>query len=157
MQLFSSIHTISLWVNNLAVHPASSLCFGKAISMVTPALMVTPPCQMACNQGSQSVEKYRSARLVEAAHCITQLRTPGNLIGWGREWYHRETGKRVPHVLSRARVDNARRQTGRLAERVGTYSSMMENKDFVCHRRDHINQNKQPQTDSHTLVFCPTG
>lgn len=48
-------------------------------------------------------------------------------------------------MLSRARVDNARRQTGRLAERVGTYSSMMENKDFVCYRRDHINQNR-PQT-----------
>lgn len=38
MQLFSSIHTISLRVNNLAAHPASFLCFGKAVSMVTPAV-----------------------------------------------------------------------------------------------------------------------
>lgn len=29
-------------------------------------------------------------------------------------------------------------------------SSMMENKGFVCHRRDRINQNKQPRTDCHT-------
>lgn len=69
-----------------------------------------------------------------------------------------ERGKQVPHVLSGARVDNARRQTGRLAERVGTHSSMMENKGFVCHRRDRINQNKQPRTDWRTdLVVCSTG
>lgn len=63
----------------------------------------------------------------------------------------RESGKRVPHVFSRARVDNARRQTGRLAERVGTHSGMMGNKGFVCHRQDRINQNKQPWTDCHWL------
>lgn len=59
----------------------------------------------------------------------------------------REGGKRAPHVLSGVRGDDARRQTGRLAERVGTHSGMMGNKGFVCHRRDRINQNKQPRTD----------
>ena len=75
-----------------------------------------------------------------------------------REREREKGGGRAPHVLSRARVDNARRQTGRLAERVGTHSSMMENKGFVCHRRDRINQNKQPRTDCHTgLVVSSTG
>lgn len=38
MQLFPSIHTISLWVNNLAMHEASSWCFERAITMVTGLL-----------------------------------------------------------------------------------------------------------------------
>ena len=58
MQLFPSIHTISLWVNNLAVHPASSRCvLEKAITMVTPALMVTPAMSNGAHPGQPSRSK----------------------------------------------------------------------------------------------------
>lgn len=153
MQLFPSIHTISLWVNNLAVHPASSPCvLEKAIAMVTPALMVTLAMSNGAHPGQPSRSKNNNQTYwwrqhitsVSSEYWKARLAETGSGTKSGKE---RERGKRAPHVLSRARVDNARRQTGRLAERVGTHSSMMENKGFVCHRRDRINQNKQPRTD----------
>lgn len=112
MQLFPSIHTISLWVNNLAAHPASSLCFGKAIAMVTAAPLVTPPCQMARTRGRRSVENITQPHWRRQRGYIVARRALGD-SDWLRQGVvprvrEREEGKRVPHVLSRASVDNAR-------------------------------------------------
>lgn len=76
MQLFSSIPAISSWVKSLAVHPASFQHFLKAISMVTFALEITPPRQMARSEGGQLVKEEHSDLSEKATHDVTVLQAP---------------------------------------------------------------------------------
>lgn len=119
MQLFSSIHTISSWANSLAVHPASFPRFLKAISMVTFALEITPPHQMACSEGGQPVKEEHSDLSEKAARDVTVLQAPQHDWPW-QGVVPRRGGIGVSCVSAGAGTINARRQAGRLAERVGT-------------------------------------
>lgn len=144
MQLFSSIHTISSWVNSLAVHPASFPPFWKshlhgyicsrgnptmsngALKAASPVWRITSrPFRRTRGGGAEgrrrdwpeagSGTRERRKRRVPSSSAERRRLMPGNrLVGWQGGW-----------ALKAAR---------------------WKNKDPLCQRQDRINQNKQPQT-----------